>query len=68
MSSLLCCGLTKQATEPSLMKVLFPLAYGVEVVIPVEVKILTFRIDNFDEENNDASLLVPQIYLKKSET
>ena len=34
----------------------FSLAYGVEVVILVEIGMPTFRIDNFDEENNDIML------------
>ena len=34
----------------------FSLAYGVEVVIPIEIGMPTFRIDNFDEENNGVML------------
>ncbi|KAL5569910.1 hypothetical protein UlMin_026485 [Ulmus minor] len=30
----------------------FSLAYGVEAVIPIEISLPTFRVDNFDEENN----------------
>ncbi|KAL5573588.1 hypothetical protein UlMin_023185 [Ulmus minor] len=34
----------------------FSLAYGVEAVIPVEISLPTFCIDNFNEENNDVLL------------
>ncbi|KAL5571885.1 hypothetical protein UlMin_021482 [Ulmus minor] len=34
----------------------FSLAYGVEAVIPIEINLPTFRIDNFDEESNDVLL------------
>ncbi|KAL5539602.1 hypothetical protein UlMin_044178 [Ulmus minor] len=34
----------------------FSLAYGVEAVIPIEISLPTFRVDNFDEENNDVLL------------
>ncbi|KAL5541056.1 hypothetical protein UlMin_042629 [Ulmus minor] len=34
----------------------FSLAYGVEVVIPIEISLPTFRVDNFDEESNDVLL------------
>ncbi|KAL5552138.1 hypothetical protein UlMin_002314 [Ulmus minor] len=34
----------------------FSLAYGVEAVIPVEISLPTFRVDNFDEESNDVLL------------
>ncbi|KAL5573386.1 hypothetical protein UlMin_022983 [Ulmus minor] len=34
----------------------FSLAYGVEAVIPVEISLPTFRIGNFNEENNDVLL------------
>ncbi|KAL5548397.1 hypothetical protein UlMin_003628 [Ulmus minor] len=34
----------------------FSLAYGVEAVIPIEISLPTFRIDNFDEESNDVLL------------
>ncbi|KAL5577794.1 hypothetical protein UlMin_019493 [Ulmus minor] len=30
----------------------FSLAYGVEAVIPIEISLPTFRVDNFDEESN----------------
>ncbi|KAL5546721.1 hypothetical protein UlMin_006408 [Ulmus minor] len=35
---------------------LFSLAYGVEAVIPIEISLPTFRVDNFDEESNDVLL------------
>ncbi|KAL5582015.1 hypothetical protein UlMin_014457 [Ulmus minor] len=34
----------------------FLLAYGVEAVIPIEISLPTFRVDNFDEESNDVLL------------
>ncbi|KAL5539539.1 hypothetical protein UlMin_044743 [Ulmus minor] len=34
----------------------FSLAYGVEAVIPIEISLPTFRVDNFDEESNDVLL------------
>ncbi|KAL5558492.1 hypothetical protein UlMin_034703 [Ulmus minor] len=34
----------------------FSLAYGVEAVIPIEISLPTFRVDNFDVENNDVLL------------
>ena len=34
----------------------FSLAYEVEAVIPVEISLPTFCVDNFDEENNDVLL------------
>ncbi|KAL5539172.1 hypothetical protein UlMin_044785 [Ulmus minor] len=34
----------------------FSLAYGVEAIIPIEISLPTFRVDNFDEENNDVLL------------
>ena len=34
----------------------FSLAYGVDVVIPVELGIPTFRIESFNEEDNDILL------------
>ena len=34
----------------------FSLAYGVEAVIPVEISLPTFRVENFDEENNNVLL------------
>ncbi|KAL5541777.1 hypothetical protein UlMin_009487 [Ulmus minor] len=36
----------------------FSLAYRVEAVIPIEISLPTFRVDNFDEESNDV-LLAP---------
>ena len=34
----------------------FSLAYVVEVVVPIELRIPTFRIENFNEEDNDILL------------
>ncbi|KAL5571186.1 hypothetical protein UlMin_020783 [Ulmus minor] len=34
----------------------FSLAYGVEAVIPIEISLPTFRVDNFDEQSNDVLL------------
>ncbi|KAL5583474.1 hypothetical protein UlMin_015916 [Ulmus minor] len=34
----------------------FSFAYGVEAVIPIEISLPTFRVDNFDEESNDVLL------------
>ncbi|KAL5554586.1 hypothetical protein UlMin_041987 [Ulmus minor] len=34
----------------------FSLAYEVEAVIPIEISLPTFRVDNFDEESNDVLL------------
>ncbi|KAL5550984.1 hypothetical protein UlMin_001160 [Ulmus minor] len=34
----------------------FSLAYGIEAVILIEISLPTFRVDNFDEENNDVLL------------
>ena len=34
----------------------FILAYRVKAIIPVEISVPTFHIDNFDEENNDVLL------------
>ncbi|KAL5575798.1 hypothetical protein UlMin_017497 [Ulmus minor] len=34
----------------------FSLAYGVEAVIPIEISLPTFRVDNFVEESNDVLL------------
>ncbi|KAL5537944.1 hypothetical protein UlMin_045731 [Ulmus minor] len=34
----------------------FSLAYGVEAVIPIEISLPTFRVDNFDKESNDVLL------------
>ncbi|KAL5581592.1 hypothetical protein UlMin_014034 [Ulmus minor] len=34
----------------------FSLANGVEAVIPIEISLPTFRVDNFDEESNDVLL------------
>ena len=43
----------------------FSLAYGVEAVIPVEIGLPTFRINNFDEENNDVLLALATDLLKE---
>ncbi|KAL5545199.1 hypothetical protein UlMin_008983 [Ulmus minor] len=47
----------------------FSLAYGVEAVIPIEISLPTFRVDNFDEENNDVLLaLATDLLEEKRET
>ncbi|KAL5571238.1 hypothetical protein UlMin_020835 [Ulmus minor] len=47
----------------------FSLAYGVEAVIPIEISLPTFRVDNFDEENNDILLaLATDLLEEKRET
>ena len=43
----------------------FYLAYGVETIIPVEISVPTFRIDNFDEENIDVLLALSTDLLKE---
>ena len=53
-----CYGFTEQVSELQLVKHPFSLAYGVEAVIPVEIGLPRFRIDNFDEENNDVLLAI----------
>ena len=35
---------------------LFRLAYGSEVVIPVEVGLTSYRVDNYDERRNDETM------------
>ncbi|KAL5550934.1 hypothetical protein UlMin_001110 [Ulmus minor] len=47
----------------------FSLAYGVEAIIPIEISLPTFRVDNFDEENNDVLLaLATDLLEEKRET
>ncbi|KAL5566044.1 hypothetical protein UlMin_029208 [Ulmus minor] len=47
----------------------FSLAYGVEAVIPIEISLPTFRVDSFDEENNDVLLaLATDLLEEKRET
>ena len=58
-------GLTKQVSELQLVETPFSLAYGVEVVILVEIGMPTFRIDNFDEENNGILLALAIDLLKE---
>ncbi|KAL5552902.1 hypothetical protein UlMin_040303 [Ulmus minor] len=43
----------------------FSLAYGVDVVVPVELGIPTFRIENFTEENNDVLLALASDLLEE---
>ncbi|KAL5575438.1 hypothetical protein UlMin_017137 [Ulmus minor] len=43
----------------------FSLAYGVKAVIPIEISLPTFRVDNFDEENNDVLLALATDLLKE---
>ena len=46
----------------------FSLAYGVDAVVPVELGIPTFRIENFNEEDNDVLLaLASNLLEEKSE-
>ncbi|KAL5579243.1 hypothetical protein UlMin_011685 [Ulmus minor] len=47
----------------------FSLAYGVEAIIPIEINLPTFRVDNFDEESNDVLLaLATDLLEEKRET
>ncbi|KAL5555767.1 hypothetical protein UlMin_038003 [Ulmus minor] len=43
----------------------FSLAYGVDAVVPVELGIPTFRIENFTEENNDVLLALASDLLEE---
>ncbi|KAL5578497.1 hypothetical protein UlMin_020196 [Ulmus minor] len=43
----------------------FSLAYGVDAVVPVELGIPTFRIENFTEENNDILLALASDLLEE---
>ena len=43
----------------------FSLAYGIDVVVPVELGILTFRVENFSEEDNDILLALASDLLKE---
>ena len=34
----------------------FSLAFGVEAVVPVETEVPTYRVDTFDEKENDEAM------------
>ena len=43
----------KEATGDTL----FSLVFGTEVVIPVEVRLPSYRVENYSEQENDVALL-----------
>lgn len=65
MNSLACYGLIASPLTPVLEKPHSPLCVGVEVMILLKIRVLSFQTSYFDKENNKRKLLVEHNLLEQ---